>query len=96
MKNPALAKKLEGCTVKLPSDYRGKVLGLDFSPDVRDYADGIVHNMDAVANVSGKPLSAMHVAGICMTTIMKMMQASYSKTQVLAALHIAAVGEPIR
>jgi hypothetical protein len=88
MKNPALAKKLEGSIVKLPSDYKGKVLGLDISPDVLEYADGVVHNIDEVASASTKPFSAMHVVAICMTTIIKMVKASFSKTQVLAAYEI--------
>lgn len=89
MKNPALAKKLEGYVIVLPDDYGHKVLAVTTSSGMREFADAIVYNIEGVRMTSGgKPLNAMHIMAVFIVTIGKMIQSRFPKNEILEALDL--------
>lgn len=91
MKNLLLARLLEGYTVVLPHDYVAQIFLISKSPEVEAYANGVTHNMEAIrlgVEESNRSLNAMHVVSVCATTVMKMIQANYPRTQIFAAFGI--------
>jgi len=89
MKNPVLAKKLEGYVIVLPDDYGRKTLAVTTSSGMKEFAYAIVHNIDGVRIAGGgKSLNAMHIMATLVATIGKMIQNRAPKYELLEALDL--------
>ena len=89
MKNPALAKKLEDYIMDLPDDYGRKVIEISNSPRMREFSGAIVDGIDGVkAAGGGKSLNAMHIMGVFVAIIGKMVETNWLHSDILAALDL--------
>ena len=89
MKNPAMAKKLEGEFINLPTDYGYKILAIGNSVGMNEFTDAIVHNIDgAIKTHGGRSLSTMHVLGVFMATVNLMIRSHIPKPEIISALDL--------
>jgi len=86
MKNLAMAKKLEGEFVNIPTDYGNKIMAIGNSVGMYEFADAIVHNINgAIKTHGGRSLSTMHILGVFMATINMMIKSHIPKPEIISA-----------
>lgn len=89
MRNIALAKKLEDYPISLPINYQKALLAIKTPPELKGIAEGMLHNIEALQQtLAGKPLTAMHILGLCIALVSKVAQNRSSQKDILAAMDL--------
>lgn len=90
MKNLVLARKLESYVVNLPSDFPSKLYAISDSPITREFAGAVIHGVNAVHEAGNwADINAMHIIGVHIGIISKMIQNNFLKTEIIEVFNIA-------